>query len=137
MQPNFDMKDVDIVTDRNILRKLLRFASDTVRDPFRINVKLLGGVLFFSRWEPETKFLISGFQNTGFGHNFEKPTTSWDTGLKDSSGHHRIVRYNLGGIRYLVRYEVDACREEIEGSVRGPDPKDVYDSDDCSMHSRP
>lgn len=121
MQPRFDMKDVDIITDRNSLRKLLHFVSGTVRDPFRINVRLVGGVLFFCRWEPETKFLISGFRDTGFGHNFEKACTFFDPDLKDSSGHHRIVRYKLGGIRCLVRYEADACCGEFKGSEPGSD----------------
>jgi hypothetical protein len=38
------MRDLDLVTDRNCLRKLLRFVSEDVDQSFRIDVKIQGGV---------------------------------------------------------------------------------------------
>ena len=137
MQPNFDMKDVDVVTDRNSLRKLLHFASDTVRDPFRINVKLVGGVLFFSRWEPETKFLISGFQNTGFGHNFEKVTTSLDSGLKIVVGT-TVSSATISGEfdAWFDTRQTRAVRVPKDQSV-GQITRKLIRAMDCSMRLRP
>jgi hypothetical protein len=107
MQPHLSMRDLDLVTDRNCLRKLLRFVSEDVDQSFRIDVKIQGGVMFLCRWEAELRRIILSSQNFGFGHSFEKATTIFDKTLGDSSGHHQVVRYNLGGIRCLVRYEAD------------------------------
>lgn len=45
---------------------------------------------------------------SGFGHNFERATTRLPTDLSDSSAHHRVLRYKLGGLEYAVRFEVGA-----------------------------
>ncbi|KAL1960657.1 hypothetical protein VTO42DRAFT_7236 [Malbranchea cinnamomea] len=118
MQPNLDMRDIDLVTDRNNLRKLLHFVSQTVDRSFRIDVKFHGGVVFFSRWEPELRQTILSGQNLGFGHGFEREVTAFDEEISDSTAHHRVVRYSLGGIRCLVRYEADAYWEG-NGEERG------------------
>ena len=111
MQPDLSMQGFDLVTDRNCLRKLLRFVSSEVDRSFRIDIQIQGEVMFLRRWEEELKHVILSHEHFGFGHNFEEATTSFDKGLKDSSGHHRVTRYNLGSIRCLVRYEADGCTE--------------------------
>ncbi|TVY46172.1 hypothetical protein LOCC1_G004319 [Lachnellula occidentalis] len=107
MHPNFDMKPIGLVTDRNSLRKLLQFASGKVSRSWRIDVDVVEETMFLSRWEENQILIITGARDSGFGHEFEKAFLSFDANLQESSGHHRIVRYNLGGIESLVRFEVD------------------------------
>ncbi len=107
MQPNFDMKPIDLTTDRNSLRKLLLFVSGKARKSWRIDVDVIEDTMFLTRWEENLTQMITGARDSGFGHEFEKAFLSLDTNLKESSGHHRIVRYNLGGIDCLVRFEAD------------------------------
>ena len=125
------MRNFDLVTDRNCLRKLLRFVSaDGLEGPFRVDVLVQGDVIFLCRWEAELKRIVLGHQNTGYGHSFEKATTRFDEKLKDSSGHHRVVRYNLGDLRCLVRYEADGCIEDVGESSKKPKAEEGNNADD-------
>lgn len=107
MQPNFVMSKVDLVTDRNSLRKLLDWTEGRVKNPWRIEVDILGHTMILTRWEANPTNILSG-DSTGFGHEFEKCFTDQLEDLKKSTGHHRIVKYTLGGLQLLVRFEVDA-----------------------------
>ena len=52
MNPEYDPRDVDLVTDRNNLRKLLSAVtgSGDRDEKFRINVQLIGKTMLFTRW---------------------------------------------------------------------------------------
>jgi hypothetical protein len=111
MKPDFDFSGVDLVTNRNSLRKLLDFASGRISDSFRIDVNLVNSTLFLTRRERSTRNVIQGFRNSGYGHNFERAFTKPQEGLEDSNGHHRVARYEMGKLNCVVRFEVDACCE--------------------------
>lgn len=64
--------------------------------------------MFFSRREANATHLISGLPNSGCGLEFEKAFTTFDDNLRESMSHHRIVTYNLGDLKCMVRFEVDA-----------------------------
>ncbi|KAJ7776845.1 hypothetical protein DFH07DRAFT_877028, partial [Mycena maculata] len=100
----------DFVTDRNGLRKLMRWidGADAELPPkdFRIDMQLAGRTVLFNRWEKRTRENYSGFT---YGFNFEKASTDPALGCEESSGHHRIVKYDLNGLKMVVRFEVDAC----------------------------
>jgi hypothetical protein len=116
MKPDFDFGGVDLVTNRNSLRKLLDFASGRVSESFRIDINLVHGTLFLTRREQSTRDRIHGSRNAGYGHNFEKAFTRAEKGLEESSGHHRVVRYQMGELECVVRFEVDAwCGSEGDG----------------------
>ena len=111
-----DWPAVDVVTDRNNLRKLLRWIqhpwSDAPRaggregssnagtlpgvDPlkdFRIDVQLGGrNTLLLHRWEKRTRELAEP-PRSGCGINFERQSTTPAKGCERSTGHHRIVQY--------------------------------------------
>ncbi|KIJ16236.1 hypothetical protein PAXINDRAFT_176296 [Paxillus involutus ATCC 200175] len=93
---NFRYGDVDLVTDRNNLRKLLRFVID-----------LAGKTCLFTRREEKNQETISDFR--GFGHEYEQAATTATRGCERATGHHRIVSYDFGGLKVLLRFEVDAC----------------------------
>jgi hypothetical protein len=89
----FDWSSVDIVTDRNGLRKLLIWLGVTPgkKKDFRIDLQLAGEkTALFTRWEKKTR--ITGNEGS-FGHNFEKASTKHAAGCSDSTSHHRIVKY--------------------------------------------
>lgn len=118
---------IDIVADRNSLRKLLRFvrANGPDRDPrpvrfreFRIDVQLApnGRTLVFIPHEGSS---AGSSRFRGLGYNFKRATTIEPTSLVATNtrthasqlqptSYHRIVRYDLLGLRFLVRSEVDA-----------------------------
>ncbi|KAK1227363.1 hypothetical protein PQX77_009647 [Marasmius sp. AFHP31] len=104
----FDWSSVDIVTDRNGLRKILRWIRGEVDADFRIDLQLDGRkTVLFNRWEKRAKDYppFSG----SFGHNFEEATTTPARGCTGTTGHHRVVQYKFGGLKMVVRCEVDAC----------------------------
>ncbi|KAF4617348.1 hypothetical protein D9613_005790 [Agrocybe pediades] len=105
-RPEFDWASVDIVTDRNNLRKLTRWVSGQTRD-FRIDLQLAGKkTILMNRWEGRKREYFTG---RTYGFSFEKASTEPAPGCKESTGHHRIITYDLNGLKMVVRFEVDAC----------------------------
>ena len=91
LEDKFDWASVDFVTDRNGLRKLLRWVGGTEVRDFRIDLQLAGQkTVLFNRWEKRTRETTSG---RTFGISFEKASTEAAPGCRDSTGHHRIVTY--------------------------------------------
>ncbi|KAF8758791.1 geranylgeranyl pyrophosphate synthetase [Rhizoctonia solani] len=145
---NFSEEKIDVVTDRNSLRKLMRFiiSHGPNRDhrpgsnrEFRIDVQLAlnGRTLVLTRHEENLVDKSTGFK--GYGHNFEKATTEASPPLLAtnsgrthishlrSTGHHRITRYDLLGLRFLVRYEVDSMESTPKTKYTDIAPKDELD----------
>ncbi|KAJ5463210.1 hypothetical protein N7475_008154 [Penicillium sp. IBT 31633x] len=107
--PSFDISSVDVVTDRNNIRKLLSFINPSLDQGkaalFTIHAEVIKNTVILSRAETETHEFIGPGQFRGFGHNFEKRYTT--PTVKGSTGHHRIITYNLGGLKFVVRHETD------------------------------
>ncbi|RSL71882.1 hypothetical protein CEP54_001189 [Fusarium duplospermum] len=108
MNPTFKFNDLDVLTNRNSLRHLLDFCRGKCRDSFRIDLYLVQNTLVIERRERSTKEMIRGYGNSGFGHSFEEAVTEAPPGMADIAGHHRVLRYDLGGLNCAVRFEVDA-----------------------------
>ncbi|KAH9831408.1 uncharacterized protein C8Q71DRAFT_715353 [Rhodofomes roseus] len=107
---SFDWSTVDIVTDRNGLRKLLRWLNDdgTAKD-FRIDTQLAGRrTVLLNRWEKKTREMPNPQYST-YGFSFERESTYRAPDCEQASGYHRIVKYDLDGLTMVVRFEVDAC----------------------------
>jgi hypothetical protein len=88
-----DWPTVDVVTDRNGLRKLLRWLNPSegreVRD-FRIDVELIGAkTIVLSRWESRKREPPTG---RSFGFGFEAATSRAAPGCP-ISGHYRAITY--------------------------------------------
>lgn len=109
MDPEYNFTGVDLVTNRNSLRKLLDFAEGRARDSFRIDLSIIGETLFLTRHERNARQKLNNHNNSSFGHNFENAFSEPQEGLEDSTGHHRVIKYVLGNLNCVVRYEVDAC----------------------------
>ncbi|KIK96154.1 hypothetical protein PAXRUDRAFT_139076 [Paxillus rubicundulus Ve08.2h10] len=108
MDASFRYGDLDLVTDRNNLRKLLRFVTKDEKD-FRIDIDLAGNTCLFTRCEEKNQETIGRGDFRGFGHEYEEAATTATRGCEKATGHHRIVSYDFGGLKVLLRFEVDAC----------------------------
>jgi hypothetical protein len=90
----FDWSSVDFVTDRNGLRKLLRWINDTESEPeaeFRIDMQLAGTkTVLFNRLE---KTLLQQMPGFTYGFHFEEAATNQVQGCENSTGYHRVISY--------------------------------------------
>lgn len=88
----FDWVSADFISDRNGLRKLIRWAEASAKlNDFRIDVELVGyRTILLGRWEPRT---LDEATHWAFGFGFEHATTNAATGCEEGTGHHRIVTY--------------------------------------------
>ena len=91
MHDDFAYKELDLVTDRNGLRKLLRYIDNMeIDDNFRIDVDLAGNTCLFTRQEENTA--VAG-QNIGYGNEYLKAATRVPSGCEEMLDHHRIITY--------------------------------------------
>ncbi|KAK2810059.1 hypothetical protein FQN50_003253 [Emmonsiellopsis sp. PD_5] len=129
--PSFDINSVDVVTDRNNIRKLLSFASpsltDTRLEPFTIDIEIINDTAVFCRAETRTSEFIGPQDFIGFGHEFEKAYTT--NQIVGSTGHHRILSYQFGDLKFIVRHETDGY---IDGSVKESTERTELGDDDLS-----
>lgn len=108
--PSFDLGSVDVITDRNNIRKLLSFINPS-RDshntkPFTINVQAIKNTIIFGRTESATTEVIQAHEFRGFGREYEKRYTSNE--YPNMAGHHRVISYRFCDMAFVVRYEADA-----------------------------
>ncbi|KAF8272615.1 hypothetical protein EI94DRAFT_1717948 [Lactarius quietus] len=115
--PPVDWTSVDVVTDRNGLRKLLRWLNPSsgreVRD-FRIDVQLVGTkTLVLNRWESPAN------------------ETAMTSPAPDcpSSGHQRAITYDMFNMKMIVRCGVDACLPASPNTSAATKSIDDSDSD--------
>jgi hypothetical protein len=112
MGPDVVLDQVDIIANRNSLRKLLDFSAGRKLDIFCMGLHMVGNTLVISRKERNAQQMIHGAPNAGYGHNFEKTFTIPDHGMGNSSSHHRVIRYHIGPLNCVVRFEVDAYYDD-------------------------
>jgi hypothetical protein len=118
MRPDFNFTGVDLVANRNSLRKLFAFAAGRMRESFRIDLHMVQKTLFLTRRERNLRELIRGRGNSRFGHSFERAFSIPQLGLEKSTGHHRVICYTIGNLNCIIRFEVDACCDK-ESSLQG------------------
>ncbi|EMD67372.1 hypothetical protein COCSADRAFT_157765 [Bipolaris sorokiniana ND90Pr] len=105
MNPNFTFHNVDILADRNNLRVLLEFAQGKANGPFRLNVHLVFNTLVIVRRESRWWKLSDG---QSYGINFERDFTTTTDDMLDATSHYRAIRYKMGPLNVVCRFEADA-----------------------------
>ena len=110
MQPDFKTKSIDVVACGSTLGNLLRFSRSIEKD-FRFDVELIGNTLFLIRKENTPTELIPDVH--GYGHTFPEAYTAWDSCVKGSVSHQRIVKYSFGELSCLVRFESDGYLKDL------------------------
>lgn len=109
MQPQFPSEKIDVVGCGSTVGNLLRFAR-SMDLSFRFDVEFIGNSVFFVRKENHPKEIIEGIY--GHGHTFPEAYTNWETDVKGSVSHQRIIRYTFGELTYLIRTESDGWLPE-------------------------
>jgi hypothetical protein len=101
---------------------------------FRILVEVVDGTVFFIRRENSPTERIPNVR--GFGHTFPEHYTTWDSDVKGSRSHQRLLRYRFGGLRFFVRFEADGYIAKAAPSAPGPTSlTDVVESLDATSIS--
>ena len=98
----------DVLACGSTLGNLFRVARG-VGKPFRFCIEVIGNTVFFLRQVNDPKELIEDIR--GYGHTFPEAYTTWDEGVKGSETSQRIVHYEFGGLRCMVRFECDGYLE--------------------------
>lgn len=106
---DFKYRDLDLITDRNSLRKLLRCIDRQHEKTFRIDVDLLGKTCLLTRREEALTDTINEFR--GYGHEYVLAATKPRGGSEEEISHHRIITYDFGDLKVLLRSAVDAYAE--------------------------
>lgn len=75
-----------------------------------MRMEFVNGTAILHREETKTQEFIGPDEFRGFGHEFEKAYTRNEIPL--STGHHRVVSYRFGGLRFVVRHETDGYVED-------------------------
>lgn len=120
MSPKTQLNEVDIIANRNSLRKLLDFVAAKRQEPFCMGLCMVKDTLFISRKEKMARMIIHGYANSGYGHAFEEAFCTPGNGLNGSGSHHRVIRYPLGHLDCVVRFEVDAYFDESNNTTQQP-----------------
>lgn len=110
MNPDYRFNDVDVLADRNNLRVLLEFCQGKANGPFRLDVYLVSNTLVIVRKESRWWKNSDG---VGYGCNFEKFFTRPAEGMEDATSHYRAIRYPLGPLNVVCRFEADAYDDGI------------------------
>ncbi|KAH6616883.1 geranylgeranyl pyrophosphate synthetase [Boeremia exigua] len=117
-KPSFDIGAVNVVTDRNNIRKLLSFVMVDVDkerpDSFTIDVEMVKNTALLCRNSPLNQEHIGPHDFRGYGHEFERTYTK--TQIPGSTGHHRIISYRFCGMTFVVRHETDGYYDSNAGN---------------------
>ncbi|KAK7413848.1 hypothetical protein QQX98_007265 [Neonectria punicea] len=115
MNPDFKFNNVDVLVNRNTLRKLLDYCAGKQHNDFRLNLFVVQNTLIIERCEEKLVDMIRGVGNNGWGHNFEAAITRSLPGMENIVGYHRVLEYYLGNLRCAVRFEIDAFVDDSSG----------------------
>ena len=128
---NFDFRELDIVTDRWVLRKLLGFVDPRLESSmkhsqpeFAFTVEILGKTALMTR--RAIKPSRSGNFETnnamenelGFRAPFNDIYTPFPEEAQESTSHHRIIKYKYGGMSIMIRHGLDASLEDPSAPAR-------------------
>ena len=113
--PSFNIHSTNVVTERNSMRKLLAFVSgrDGTGNPFHafaMKIECVKNTVILCRIEAATHEFIGPNEFKGFGHEFEKAYTTDQ--ITNSTGHHRIISYQFGGLNFIICHETDGYADQ-------------------------
>jgi len=125
--PSYDIRSIDVITDRSDIRKLLSFinpgSTRNGLETFTINIEVTKNTAIFCRNETATWQFIGPQEFRGFGHEFEKANTT--NQINGSTGHHRIISYRFDDLNFIVRYETDGyVKLDVDIRIPSSDSKE-------------
>lgn len=115
--PEFNTADIDVVGCGSTIGNVLRFANSTDRS-FRLYAEMVGNTVFLVRTEISPTEVIEDVR--GYGHSFPEAYTTWEPAVKGSATHQRLITYDFGGLKILLRYEGDGYLRDKVGDDSSP-----------------
>ena len=120
--PDFNFKNVDVISDRSNLRRLLAVSNGQHKDSFRIDGQMLDNTMAFIQCEKQ-----DAVQDHSYGFNFEDRVSHPRAPIYNGCSYRSIVTFKSCGLRLVVRGEIDAFDfrrpEELEQGVFKPKPR--------------
>lgn len=118
MRSNYNFNDIDLVTNRGTLAKLIRFSSGKYKlEDFGLQLYTIGNTLFIETCDPDLDGTIN--RPRSLGHDFERAVTQSLDDTNDIGTYHRFLQYNIGSLKCAVICEVDAsCDYSRRGVFR-------------------
>ncbi|PFH62246.1 hypothetical protein XA68_14377 [Ophiocordyceps unilateralis] len=109
--PSFDVRSVDVIADRNSIRKLLFFANPNIArrgiEPFSITIEVIRDTTIMYHLDSTTHEDITPNNFRGYNREFEKTYTT--NQIEGSTGHYKIISYSFYGLNLIVRHKSDGC----------------------------
>ena len=131
-RPDFDFLSIDVITDRRPIRMLYAFVEGQVC-AFEFGVSIVGDkTALFTRIEKRTR---ENGRSVGYRRGFETKYLKIAVEAKSSTSHHRVVRYILGGMTFLVRSSVDAYLRDRD-RVGDSSKSESADGDDADVEGK-
>jgi hypothetical protein len=117
MNPSVRFDNVDIVVNRSSLQLLLRLLKNQSTQAFHLDLDVVGKTLFIGRKLKKAK---GTSQEASYGRSFEEYFTTEDPLLEDAQGHHRVPRYDFGGLDMVVRIKTNAFISDLKYNPDAP-----------------
>jgi hypothetical protein len=105
------------------MNHLLLFCQDSLdqelseqRRGFRMFVERIGNTVHLIRRQNSPLETLP-HKIYGYGHAFPAAYTAWTAGVGECKSHQRIIRYDLGGLQVMMRFEGDGyANDELAGT---------------------
>jgi hypothetical protein len=133
MHPDTNLSTFDIVGCGSTLGNLLRFCGGVDKD-FRFDIDRVRDTVFFIRKESSPTALIPDVY--GYGHSFPEAHTMWEPEVKGSASHQRIIQYDFGGLKLLVRSESDGYLKEAADLNAQPNDAETANTSKALIESK-
>jgi hypothetical protein len=117
LSPSLRFNAIDIVVNRSSLQMLLRYLNAKSSQPLLLDLDIVSNTLFLGRRVRHAK--VASMPGS-YGRSFEEYFTAEDPRLDGADGHHRVLRYEFGGLDMVVRIEADAYMPGMEYDVCEP-----------------
>ena len=109
MAPTTRFDETDLLTDRRTLRGFFDFCTGRgiAQSNFRVNLYLVQDTLIIERSARAPSTFLNQSDGSSFVKSFKKAVTQLPRGLTDTSSHQRVIKYDFGGLKCAVRFDVD------------------------------
>jgi hypothetical protein len=114
MNPTYNLMSTHVLCDRNNLRVLLEFVQGKANGPFRLDLYSIYETLVIVRNESKWWTRSNG---ESYGCNFERLFTTPAKGMEDAASHYRAIRYAMGPLNVVCRFEADAYDDGIASDI--------------------
>ena len=120
---DYDFTTLDLITDRYALASLLEFANGKQK-AFSFGAQVIGHTIVCVRDDAEPRQDITKFR--GYRVDFVTKYLEYPTAFENSLKHYRIITYQLGELKVMLRYAADGYLPDLAGEL----PDTAYDQGD-------